>query len=57
MTKEERQELRHIQGILIASLAKITEMLDIPQAAKPTQPTKSVLSEYDSEAKERFIAP
>jgi len=52
MTKDERQELRSIQETLIAALAKITEMLGAP---KPSQRTPG--EEYDSAAKERFIAP
>ena len=51
MTKDERQELRQIQETLIVALAKITEMLGAPRSNKPARP------DYDSEAKERFIAP
>jgi hypothetical protein len=51
MTKDERQELRQIQETLIVALAKITEMLGTPKYGKVVSP------EYDSEAKERFIAP
>ena len=51
MTKDERQELRQIQEALIVALAKITEMLGT------SKPNRHARPEYDSEAKERFIAP
>ena len=51
MTKDERQELRQIQETLIATLAKVTELLGTPKTVAP------VRYNDDSEAKERFIAP
>ena len=51
MTKDERQELREVQETLIVALAKITEMLGT------TKTKKTVMSDYDSADKERFIAP
>ena len=51
MTKDERQELRQIQETLIATLAKVTEMLG---TAKTVVPARYM---DDSQAKERFIAP
>ncbi len=52
MTKDERQELREVQETLIGALAKITEMLGKKKTNKLTAG-----AEYDSAAKERFIAP
>ena len=53
MTKDERQELREIQEVLIGALAKDTEMLG---NAKPKPKSKPAGSDYDSESKERWIA-
>tara|TARA_Y100001938_G_scaffold128281_1_gene181940 strand:+ start:712 stop:885 length:174 start_codon:yes stop_codon:yes gene_type:complete len=52
MTKDERQELRDVQEGLIEALAKITEMLGTKRAKR-----RPPAEEYDSAAKERFIAP
>jgi hypothetical protein len=51
MTKDERQELRQIQEILITTLAKVTKILGAPKTVVPAW------HQDDSEAKERFIAP
>ena len=52
MTKDERHEIREVQETLIEALCKITEMLGTKKVSKPTAG-----AEYDSAAKERFIAP
>ena len=55
MTKDERQELREIQEVLIGALAKVTEILGNADP-KPKPKSKPSGSDYDSESKERWIA-
>ena len=55
MTKDERQELREIQEVLIGALAKVTEMLGNAKPKSKPSP-KPPGTDYDSESKERWIA-
>jgi hypothetical protein len=55
MTKDEREELRDIQETLIGTLARVAELLGAP-AKKPKPKLSPVVSDYDSESKERWIA-